>query len=65
MKRPSKEEVDAALNRIEAVKMSIDFISDADRLGLPRVNVRHSNKPVLRVDEVLRRSERDPDGSQR
>jgi len=37
------------------------FITNAERDKLPLVNVRDSGQPILRVDDILRRSERKAD----
>lgn len=55
--------VDDAINQLEAQSQPVEvvdsgprWVSDAERGGLPTVNLVDSGAPLLKPDEVLRRS---------
>lgn len=58
---PTNDEINATLQQLERTRMEIvddkpRWISDAEREGLPVVNLTDSGAPLLNRDEVLRRS---------
>jgi len=52
MSNPTPKEINDVLDKLEPVKWQ----SDAERLNLPRTNVRDSGAPLLDRDAVVRKS---------
>lgn len=55
---PTDEEIDRTLDQLSRTRMEIidEWVSDAEREGLPTVNLVDTGAPLLDRDEVLRRS---------
>lgn len=56
--QPTDEEINRTLDQLSRTRMEIidEWVSDAEREGLPTVNLVDSGAPLLDRDEVLRRS---------
>lgn len=55
---PTNEEINRTLDQLSRTRMEIidEWVSDAEREGLPVVNLVDTGAPLLDRDEVLRRS---------